>query len=180
MRVVSETRTPLFARPLRFVIAAALLTAAAAPLPANSAYAKASGAAAGAASAEKEVLAAQERWRHAMLKKDAAAFDEVFHPELSYGHSIGLIETKAQATDHVLKSPTVYKAVDLIDTKVKVRGDTAFVTGKMHYEKHPKGAPVLHQNLVVLSVWVKGQRGWQMLARQSTEPAPAAKVAQAK
>lgn len=123
--------------------------------------------------AEKEVLAAMETWRQAMLKKDAAAFDKVFHPELTYGHSIGLQETKQQATDHVLKSTTTYKVVELADTKVTVRGDTAFVTGKVHYEKHPKDKPVLHQHLTVLSVWVKTAKGWQMIARQSTEPAPA-------
>lgn len=130
--------------------------------------------------AEQGVRAAMETWRQAMLTKDAAAFDRVFHPELSYGHSIGLIENKQQATDHVLKSTTVYKAVELTDTKVKVYGDTALVTGKAHYEKHPKGAPVLHQNLVVLSVWKQTPKGWQMIARQSTEPNPAPPAATAK
>jgi hypothetical protein len=133
-----------------------------------------------APSEEKDVLAAVETWRQAMLTKDPAAFDKVFHPSLSYGHSIGLVENKTQATDHVLKSSTIYKAVDLSETRVNVRGDTAVVTGKAHYEKHPKGQPVLHQNLVVLSVWVKTARGWQMLARQSTEVKPAPPVAQSK
>jgi len=127
--------------------------------------------------AEKEVLAALETWRHAMVKKDAAAFDKVFHPDLSYGHSIGLVETKQQATDHVMKSTTVYDDVTFADTKVSVRGDTAVVTGKVKYLKHPKDKAVIVQNLVVLSVWVKTGKGWQMLARQSTEvqPAPVAK-----
>lgn len=151
----------------RVVVAFALVLAAGAP-------------AAAADPGEKAVLAALETWRQAMLTKDAAGFDRVFHPELSYGHSIGLIETKTQATDHVLKSTTVYKAVDLSETKIKVRGDTAYVTGKVHYEKHPKGQPVLHQHLTVLSIWVKTARGWQMIARQSTEPNPAKPVAQAK
>jgi ketosteroid isomerase-like protein len=91
-----------------------------------------------------------------------------------------MVENKTQATDHVLKSTTVYKAVDLSETRVGVRGEVALVTGKAHYEKHPKGQPVLHQHLVVLSVWTKTARGWQMIARQSTEPKPAQPVAQAK
>jgi len=131
-------------------------------------------------SEEKAVLAALETWRQAVLKKDAAAFDKVFHPDLRYGHSIGLLENKTQATDHVLKSTTIYKTVDLSDTKVDVRGEVALVTGKVHYEKHPKGKPVLHQHLVVLSVWTKTPKGWQMIARQSTEPNPTPQVAQAK
>ena len=129
-------------------------------------------ASAAASPAEKEVLAAQETWRLAMLKKDAAAFDKVFHPDLSYGHSIGLIENKAKATDHVMKSTTVYDDITLTDTKVSVRGETALVTGKMKYLKHPKDQKVIVQNLVVLSVWVKTPKGWQMLARQSTEQKP--------
>src|SRR5688572_29307880 len=111
--------------------------------------------------AEKEVLAAMEVWRHAMMKKDAAAFDRVFHPELSYGHSSGAVENKQQATDHVMKSTTVYEAVTFADTKVSLRGGTALVTGKVQYLKHPKDQKVLTQNLVVLSVWVKGPQGWQ-------------------
>ena len=130
--------------------------------------------------AEQAVRGAMETWRQAMLTKDAAAFDKVFHPDLRYGHSIGLIESKQQATEHVLKSTTVYKKVELTDTQVKLYGDTALVTGKAHYEKHPKGAPVLHQHLVVLSVWVKTPKGWQMIARQSTEPNPTPPAATAK
>jgi ketosteroid isomerase-like protein len=151
----------------RFVLAFALLGLVVSPVRAGSPE-------------DKQVLAALETWRQAMLTKDAAAFDKVFHPELSYGHSIGLVENKAQATDHVLKSTTVYKAVDLSETKVNVRGDVAVVTGKAHYEKHPRGQPVLHQHLVVLSVWVKTARGWQMIARQSTEPKPTQPVAQSR
>jgi ketosteroid isomerase-like protein len=154
---------------VRYVLALVLLAMGAQPV-----------AAAPATSAEKDVLAAMETWRHAMLKKDAAAFDKVFHPELTYGHSIGLIETKRQAIDHVMKSTTVYRAVDFAETKVSVRGDMAVVTGKVHYEKHPKNQPVLHQHLSVLSIWLKTAGGWQMIARQSTEPKPAQPVAQSK
>jgi ketosteroid isomerase-like protein len=133
------------------------------------------------AGAEKEVLAALETWRKAMVEKDAAGFEKVFHPELVYGHSSGAIETKAQAIDHVVKSATVLKAVDLTDTMVRFHGkETAFVTGKVHYDKHPKGAPSFHQNLYVLSIFVKTPRGWQMIARQSTEPKPTPPIAQAK
>src|SRR5688572_2729602 len=90
-------------------------------------------AAAKPADREKEVLGAMETWRQAMLKKDPAAFDKVFHPDLTYGHSIGLIENKKQASEHVLKSTTVYKAVDFSETKISFRGDLAVVTGKVHY-----------------------------------------------
>jgi ketosteroid isomerase-like protein len=126
--------------------------------------------------AEKEVLAAMELWKRAMLTKDLAAFDQVFHPDLTYGHSSGLLENKTQAIDHVVKSTTVYDDVRFADTRVSVTGKTALVTGKVQYLKHPKDQKVIVQDLATLSVWVKTARGWQLRARQATltnrEPAP--------
>jgi hypothetical protein len=124
--------------------------------------------AAAASPAEKEVLAAMDLWKRAMIKKDAAAFDAVFHPDLNYVHSSGLIENKTQATDHVIKNATVYDDVRFADTKVSITGNTALVTGKVQYLKHPKDQKVIVQDLVVLSVWVKTAKGWQMRARQAT------------
>lgn len=124
--------------------------------------------AAAGSTAEKEVLAAMEVWKRGMLKKDAAAFDSVFHPDLTYGHSSGLIENKAQAIDHVVKSSTVYDDVRFADTKISVTGNTALVTGKVQYLKRPKDQKVIVQDLVSLSVWVKTPKGWQMRARQAT------------
>jgi ketosteroid isomerase-like protein len=124
-------------------------------------------AAAGGA-AEKEVLAAMELWKRAMLKKDVAAFEKVFHPDLTYGHSSGLVENRRQAIDHVVKSTTVYDDVRFADTKVSVTGNTALVTGKVQYLKHPKDQKVIVQDLVVLSVWLKTAQGWQLRARQAT------------
>jgi ketosteroid isomerase-like protein len=121
-----------------------------------------------ASPADKDVLAAMELWRQAMLKKDVAAFDKVFHPDLTYGHSSGLIENKTQAIDHVVKSTTVYKEVTFADTKVSVTGNTALVTGKVQYLKQPKDQKEIVQELVTLSVFVKNTKGWQMRARQAT------------
>jgi ketosteroid isomerase-like protein len=124
-----------------------------------------------AAPADKEVLAAQDTWRQAVMKKDRALFDKVLHPELSYAHSSGAIETKAQAIDHVVKGHVDYVAVNFADTKVKVLGNTAFVTGKVDYHQKGKDKTTITK-LFVLSVWVKGAQGWQMIARQATRPTP--------
>jgi len=126
-----------------------------------------------AASAEKDVLSAMESWRQAMLKKDRAALEKAFHAELSYGHSSGVIEDKAQAIEHVVAGAGTYTAIDLTETKVRVQGGTALVTGKAEYHERTGGKETV-ANLVVLSVWLKTPKGWQMIARQATKPpAPA-------
>jgi ketosteroid isomerase-like protein len=124
-----------------------------------------------AAGPEGEVLAAQERWKQAMLKKDRAAFEKVLHPELRYAHSSGLTETRAQAIEHVLGSTAVWEKVEFADTQVRLHGDLALVTGRVDYHQRGK-TKITVINLRVLSVWVKGPSGWQMIARQATRPTP--------
>jgi ketosteroid isomerase-like protein len=121
--------------------------------------------------AEKEVLAAMDAWKQAMMKKDRGALEKVFHDELSYGHSNGLTETKAQAVQHVVSSRADYAAIDLADATVRVYGNFALVTGKVNMRQVSDGKPT-DVKLSVLHVWVKSPEGWKMLARQSTRPAP--------
>jgi ketosteroid isomerase-like protein len=122
--------------------------------------------------AEKEVVAAMETWKQAMMKKDRALFDKTLHPDLVYSHSSGLIETKQQAVDHVVNNKASYQ-IDFSDTMVNVHGDTAFVIGKLDL-RQKTGDNVTVSKLVVLTAWVKGPQGWQMIARQATRPTPPA------
>jgi hypothetical protein len=128
--------------------------------------------------AEKQVLDAMDVWKQAMIKKDRAAFEKVLHPDLTYGHSSGMVESKAQTVEHLVNSKATYVAINFADTKVRVQGKTALVTGKVDYQERTNGKDTMI-NLVVLSVWVKGSPGWQMIARQATKPAPPASAAAA-
>jgi ketosteroid isomerase-like protein len=131
------------------------------------------------ASADKEVLAAMDAWKQAMIKKDKAGFEKLYHPDLAYGHSSGVVETKEQAIQHVLGGEGTYTAINFgPDTKVRVHGNTAFVTGKVDYQERAHGKDNV-VNLVVLSVWMKSGPGWQMIARQATKPTPPAAAAAA-
>ena len=121
------------------------------------------------AKAEKEVTAAMEAWRHAMMKRDGAALERLYHEDLRYGHSNGQIETKSQAVQHIVTSKADYAAVDLVDTSIQVHGNFAIVTGKVNYKQVTAGTPS-DVKLVVLHVWVRGPQGWQMIGRQSTRP----------
>ena len=123
--------------------------------------------------AEKEVLAAMNNWKQAAMKKDRALFERTLHPDLTYGHSNGLIETKQESIDNIVDSKVIYQVVNFSDTKVHVHGDTAFVTGKVEFHQKT-GDTVAVINLIVLTVWVKGPQGWRMIARQATRPAPPA------
>jgi ketosteroid isomerase-like protein len=117
--------------------------------------------------AEKEVMAAMETWRQALLKKDGAALARLYHEDIRYGHSSGLVEDKKTAVTHIVTSKADYASVDLIDTKVSVHGNFALVNGRVNYRQVTDGKAT-DVKLHVLHVWVRTPQGWQMIGRQST------------
>ena len=115
---------------------------------------------------EKAVLAALDTWKEAMLKRDRAALEKIFHPDLSYTHSSAMVETKAQAIPHVVDG-LGWEAIEFADTTVRMQGNVAIVNGKMDMHQRNKDKPTSISKLINLTVWVKGPHGWQMIARQA-------------
>jgi ketosteroid isomerase-like protein len=125
---------------------------------------------------EKAVEDALEAWRQAMLKKDRPAFEKIYHQDLVYAHSAGKTENKQQAIASVVDGPSSWEQVNFSDTKIHLSGKIALVTGKVEYHQRDSGTLQVVP-LVVMTVWSKGPKGWQMLARQASKlppPAPAA------
>jgi ketosteroid isomerase-like protein len=119
-----------------------------------------------ASTGEKAVLAALDAWKEAMLKKDRAALETIFHKDLSYGHSSAMVETKEQAVPHIADG-LGWEAIDLADTTVRLQGNVAIVNGKIDMHQRNKDKPTTISKLVQLTVWVKAGKGWQMIARQA-------------
>lgn len=128
-------------------------------------------AAVGANPADHELTTAMETWKQAILKRDAAALTKLYHPDLTYSHSSGKTETKAEAIEASTKGTNIAEAIDLQEMTVRVYGKTALVKGNMDIRNNNgKGAQTLR--LSVLCVWLKMPEGWQMVARQSTRLNP--------
>jgi ketosteroid isomerase-like protein len=119
-----------------------------------------------ASSGEKEVLAAMEGLKEAMLKKDRAALDKIFHPDLTYSHSSAKVENKAEAIAHMVDG-LGWEAIELADTTVRLQGNVAIVNGKADFHERKKDQPTTTAKLLILTVWVKGPHGWQLIARQA-------------
>src|SRR3954466_10994953 len=115
---------------------------------------------------QKEVLAALDAYKQAMMKKDAAALTKLLTDDLTYTHSSNLHEDKA-AVLASLKNGTVYEAIDFKDPKVRVYGNTAVVVSDVDFHNNANGVVTVNK-LNVLHVFVKGPSGWQLAARQAT------------
>ena len=117
-----------------------------------------------AADPKAEVLAAMESWKQAVLKKDTAALDRLLHPDLTYSHSDARTQTKAD----ILKAMADTQSIKIGESTVRVYGKTALVKGPMEFVSTNNGATSTTK-LSVLQVWLKGPKGWQLVARQSTK-----------
>jgi len=105
-----------------------------------------------------------DAYKDAMIHKDGAALERLLSNDLTYIHSGGKLETKADVIQSIISGKTIVEAIDFSDTAVRFYGKTALVRGKVDLW-HSK-TNIVHMN--VLHVWVKGPQGWQMVARQAT------------
>jgi ketosteroid isomerase-like protein len=122
---------------------------------------------------EKEVLAALEAYKQALIKKDAAALSRILSDDLTYTHSSNLHQDKA-AVLASLNGNTATEAIDFKELKIRVYGNTAVVSGDVDFRNNASGK-VSVSKLHVIHVLVKGPQGWQLVARQATRyPDPAA------
>lgn len=123
-----------------------------------------------ASSGEKEVLTALDGLKAAMLKKDRAALEKIFHPDLTYAHSSAKVEDKAEAIAHMVDG-LGWEAIELSDTTVRMQGNVAIVNGKADFHERKKDAlgkpTTVVIKLLILTVWVKSPHGWQLIARQA-------------
>src|SRR5260370_2849758 len=117
---------------------------------------------------DKEILAAMDAYKEAMIHKDGAAFDKLLSNDLTSTHAGGQLESKADVIKSITAGKTIIEALDFSDTSVRLYGNVALVKGKVDLW-HSK-TNIVHMN--VLHVWVKGPQGWQMVARQATRLMP--------
>jgi ketosteroid isomerase-like protein len=118
----------------------------------------------GAGSADKEILAAVDAWKHAALKGDAAALEALYHNDLAYTHSNAMTQTKAVAIASETSPTGIYKGIEMRDIDIHVYGNTAILEYKLNLTHFAGDTAHLHE----IMVWLKSPRGWQLLARHAT------------
>ena len=115
---------------------------------------------------EKEVTAAVETLRKAMVDGDKATLEKITTNELSYGHSSGLLEDKKAFVEALVSGKSNFVKIDLEDQTVQVIGNIALVRHKLFGETENDGKTGTVK-LGILLVWTKQQGQWKLLARQA-------------
>jgi hypothetical protein len=114
-----------------------------------------------------QVLTAEDRRYRAMQDADLTTLDELCADELSYAHSSGARDTKAQYFGKIRSGYYVYRRIDHPVERVEVLGDTAIVVGRMTAEIEVQGVPRTIDNLA-LAVWTRASGAWRLLAYAPT------------
>ena len=109
----------------------------------------------------------EDRRYKAMCDADAKALDELLADSLVYTHSYGGADSKASYLDGIRSKKWQYRKIERPKENIQVHGDCAIVTGQVRIELLSEGKPKT-LNSAYTNVWIKGAKGWQMVAWQST------------
>jgi ketosteroid isomerase-like protein len=115
---------------------------------------------------EAAVAQAVEAFRNAMLKADRGQLEVLTAEQLSYGHSGGRVENKAQFIDAATSGPATWKFITLTDQTAHIVGNTAIVRHTLTGETERDGK-TNSVKVGVLMVWHKQDGKWKLLARQA-------------
>ena len=106
-----------------------------------------------------------EALREALLKADKAELERLTADQLSYGHSDGRVQNKAEFIDGVITRKATVKSLNFPDLKIAVAGDAAIARHIYESESETDGKPN-NVKIGILSVWQKQDGSWKLLARQ--------------
>ena len=113
----------------------------------------------------------EDRRFKAMCDADAATLEQLLADSLVYTHSYGGSDSKATYMEGIRSKKWQYLKIERPVENFQVHGDCVIVTGRVRIELLSDGKPKT-LNSAYTDVWVKGAKGWQMTAWQST-PLPA-------
>ena len=136
-----------------------------------------------AGEAEQAVAAAHDRRIAATIAGDPAALGALMTDDLSYTHSSGVTDTKAEFLAGLKSGKYVYREITPRDRRIRVHGDSAIVSGPAHIVIEP-GGKRSELELYFSELYVKQGGRWLMALWHSTRlpgaaapafPAPASR-----
>jgi ketosteroid isomerase-like protein len=117
---------------------------------------------------ETAVAAAVASLRKLMVDPNKAALEKITADELSYGHSSGKVQTKAEFIEALTSGSSDFVSIDLTDQTIKLAGNTAIVRHTLSASTNDGGKPGTVK-LGILTIWQKQKGQWKLLARQAVK-----------
>jgi len=122
--------------------------------------------AASGGSAERELLAADSARTEAMVSGDYAALDHALADDLTYGHSTGQVQGKAEFVADLKSGARRYRAVTALKSAARVYGCAGVVTGTSDVQVESQGR-ALAFTLQYTATYARQHDRWVLVAYQS-------------
>lgn len=117
---------------------------------------------------QQEVARAVEQLKKGMVDGDSILLSAAVADELSYGHSSGHIEGKAEFIRKIVSGQSDFVTIDLVNQTIAVKDKTAIVRHDLNAKTNDNGKPN-EVHLHILLVWQKQHGTWQLVARQAVK-----------
>ncbi|HEY6978523.1 MAG TPA: nuclear transport factor 2 family protein [Chitinophagaceae bacterium] len=115
-----------------------------------------------------EVMMKMANLRNAILSKDSVTLSNLLADDVTYGHSSGLIQTKAELIRSIVSGEQDYKSLEPSDMIVRIYDNAGVVNANVKASVIYKGKPT-DLNMAVTFTWVKINGDWKLVARQSVK-----------
>lgn len=115
---------------------------------------------------EKDVAAAVEFMRKAMIDGNRADLTKLAADDLVYGHSSGVVQDKKVFVEAIASGKSDFVTIDLTEQTIKVTGNIAIVRHKLSAKTNDGGKPGTTV-LGVMLIFEKQNGEWKLLARQA-------------
>lgn len=116
--------------------------------------------------AELELAESVEGLRQAFENADIGALNSLMSPDLSFGHSSGLVQTRKMFTDSVAAKNEIFNSLQYTEHDNRVMGEVAIARHRFISDITYQGKP-LFVDIGELQVWQRKNGRWILFARQA-------------
>jgi len=118
--------------------------------------------------AESEVRVAERQRFEAMLRQDAIALDTLLDADLTYVHTGGDLETKAQFVELIRSKKLIYESIAPSEVRVRVHDGFALATGRSQMRVR-NATGVSSFGIRFTEVYVRRGGRWLLTAWEATK-----------
>jgi uncharacterized protein (TIGR02246 family) len=115
-----------------------------------------------------QIQALDRDFAQACVQADIAKLEQILSDDLTYTHSSGQQQSKAEFIATVRAGKTRYRSIEFQQSSVRIFGNTAISNNEVRVNLTIDGKEVsVHPRF--LHVWVKQNGRWQLAAHQGTK-----------
>lgn len=115
---------------------------------------------------QKAVALVVEKLNKAIVDPEKGLLESIASEGLSYGHSGGKVQNKAQFVDDLVNGAFNFSSVNALDQTISISGDNAIVRHTLVAKATNAGVPT-DIRIGNVMVWRKESGQWKLLARQA-------------